>query len=51
VTTSAQAQAIVAEMTLLSPGLWIGELFSLLILGFLSTAPAVAYMQLVGRSA
>lgn len=47
--TPEAARSAIASMTLLSPGLWIDALFSLLALGFLATAPAVIYMGLVQR--
>lgn len=47
--TAESAAATIARMTLASPALWIDALVTLLILSFLAPAPAVAYMQLVGR--
>ena len=47
--TPESAEAVTKAMTLASPGLWIGELFDLLVFGLLAPAPAVAYLQLAGR--
>jgi hypothetical protein len=43
-----EIQAAVAQMTLTSPGLWIAELFNLLLLGLLAVLPAVVYAELSG---
>lgn len=49
-TSSNRITQILSEMTLFSPGLWIGQLFTLLVLGLLATVPAVVYMQLMYRT-
>ena len=47
--TPETAEAALKTMTLASPGLWIGELFWLLVCAFLAPAPAVVFLQLTGR--
>lgn len=46
--TSQEVEAALARMTLSSPGLWIAELFNLLLIGILAVLPAVVYAQLTG---
>lgn len=46
--TAQEVDAILARMTFASPGLWIAELFNLLIVGLLATLPAAVYAQLSG---
>lgn len=46
--TKESALAELQAMTLMSPGLWIVQLFYLLVYGLLATIPAVIYAQLTG---
>lgn len=43
-----RAEQVLDAMTLASPGLWIVQLFNLLVYGALATIPAVAYAELAG---
>jgi hypothetical protein len=46
--TPVQVAEIAGKMTIVSPGLWIGQLTNLLIFGALSVVPAALYLILVG---